>query len=789
MIRKCFFSIALSLMTLTAVAQIGAGQWKIHPYYVVDNITNCVDVGDKVYYLVGGSLYCYDKTSNDNVAVDITGSVNDMYVKQIYYNSNKGYLFIVYNNCNIDIITDDGRVVNLSAIKDVVLSKAKSVNDITFADGFTYIATSFGYITVEDDTFKVLEVRYYDINLPSVAQVGNYKIMSYSDKFFYSLVSEHVETARWHKQVVNPVGKGTIYPINDNHFFLSTNSAFYVVEVTVNSDGTLAFEPTQIVDATPSTIQMCPGGYVASHFHSGNDYKNFYYTLTDSGNVPKRHNGEGVYSSKNSGNWWIMTKSGLQNSVNGNIVQTINPNGITIKARAYWSTYDPYQQRVLLCRTAENRVLEIYDGSTTTEINSWDGTQWNNITPPDIDPAWGGNFWIKMSPNEPDTYFYSFRKLGGVAKVKNNNIVMRYSTENLPDIMSIRAVSIAYDSKGNLWMAQPYAGFDPKNPDDLSPDAVVLTPDKQALDEITSDDFIVNDLGKALKAQSDGFKRQTFDIGAGDTKVFSAGNYNDPLIIWNNNADLSLKQYKVFDSFFDQDNRTFTTYGWVYIKADKAGIIWIGTVAGVISFDPREAFNPDFRINRVKVKIDEGTNVNEVLLEGTQVNCIDVDSQNRKWIATNTNGIYLVSADGSEIIKHFNMKNSPLPSDQIYSVCYNQSTNSLLVVTGSGVLEYFCDITSSASDYSNVFAYPNPVQSSFTGYVTIKGLMDNSTVVITDAAGTNVATLTSTGGIAMWDACNSNGVPVKTGVYKVYAAQGSTPSTTDKPVTKIAVIK
>ena len=202
-----------------------------------------------------------------------------------------------------------------------------------------------------------------------------------------------------------------------------------------------------------------------------------------------------------------------------------------------------------------------------------------------------------------------------------------------------------------------------------------------------------------------------------------------------------------------------------------------------------EAFNPDFRINRNKVTKNEGALVNEVLLEGTQVNCIDVDGQNRKWIGTNTNGVYLVSADGSEIIKHFDTSNSPLPTDQIYSVCCNRATNSVLVVTANGVLEYFSDMTPSAATIANVYAYPNPVQSSFTGYVTIKGLMANSKVVITDAAGATVASLTSTGGIAIWDACNSNGVPVKTGIYKVYAAQGTTPSTTGKPLTKIAVIK
>lgn len=788
MIRKSFLTIVLSLVTLAAVAQVGAGQWKIHPYYVNDKITNCYDVGNKVYYLVSGSLFCYDKSSKENSAIDVGGKLNDVNIKQLYYNYDKDYLFIAYDNCNIDIIKGDGTVVNVSAIKDVVLTKAKEISDITFGDGFAYVATSFGYITIEDESFRVMEVRNFDVKLASVAQVGDYKIMSLSSKFYYCNVDEQVETARWHKQADNSAGNGTIYPIDSNHFFLTANLAFYIVQVTANADGTLTFTPTQIDGQAPASIQKYSQGFVASHFHYGNVFSDYYYTFDSNGGNATRHNGGGVYSSHENGNWWIIGNNGLVHQVNGVMGDAITPNGVSIKARAYWSTYDPYQQRVLVNRTAENRVLEVYDSNTTTEVNSWNGTQWSNITPPGIDPSYGGNFWIKVSPNEPDTYFFSFRKNGGVAKVKNNTVALRYDQYNAP--VSIRGSAIAFDSKGNLWIAQPYAGFVGTNPDDPSPDAVVLTPAKQALASVTPADFIVNDMGKALKARSDGYKRMSFDIGAGDTKVFSAGNYNDPLVIWNNNEDLSLKQYKVFESFFDQDNRYYSTYGWVYIKADNDGKMWIGTVSGVINFDPREAFSPDFRINRVKVSLDEGTKVNEVLLEGIQVNCIDVDAQNRKWIATNTNGIYLVSADGSEIIKHFDMRNSPLPSDQVYSVCCNQAANSVLIVTSSGVLEYFSDFTPSASDYSNVLAYPNPVQSSFTGFITIKGLMNNSKVVITDAAGTTIATLTSTGGIAMWDGCSSsNGVPVKTGVYKVYAAQGTTPSTTGKPVAKIAVIK
>lgn len=783
MIRKILFTIALSLATLISVAQIGAGQWKIHPYYVSEKVSNCIDAGEKVYYLVSRNLFCYDKASQSNSTINFSGAINDVNINQIYYSYDKDYLFVAYDNCNIDVIKGDGTVVNVSAIKDVILPKNKTINDITFGNGLTYVSTSFGYITIEDETFRVMEVRNYEMNLPSVAQVGEYKIMSLANKFYYCKASEQVEAARWHKQVDNPLGNGNIYPIgSNNRFFYKNSTALYIVDIAVGDDETLSFTPTLIENGIPASIQKCPNGYVASNFNNGS----IYYTFDNDGNNATPHNGEGFYSSQETNNWWIMSQDGLVHEVNGVKDNAIVPNGITIKARAYWSTYDPYMQRMLLCRTAENRVLEVYDETTGTEINSWDGTQWRSIPLPAHVEDFTGNFWIEVSPNEPDTYFFSYRKNGGVAKVKNDNIVLRYDEENAP--ISRKAVALAFDSKGNLWMVQPYGGFKSSTPD-LSPDAIVLTPAKQALDEITPDDFIVNDMGRVCKAASDGYKRLTFDIGAGDTKVYSAGNYNDPLVVWNNNENLSLKQYKVFESFLDQDKKQYTTYGWVYIKADNEGMIWIGTVSGVISFDPREAFNDDFRINRIKVNNNQGTVVNEVLLEGTQVNCIDVDAQNRKWIGTNTNGLYLVSADGSEIIKHFDMSNSPLPSDQIYSVCYNQATNSILIVTSSGVLEYYCDMTPSAADYSNVIAYPNPVQSSFTGYVTIKGLMTGSTVIITDAAGSKVATLTSSGGIAIWDGCNGNGVPVKTGIYKVYAAQGSAPSITGKPVTKIAVIK
>ncbi len=358
MIRKSLFVLALSLAALVGSAQIGSGQWKIHPYFVNEKVTNCIDVGDKVYYLVSGSLFCYDKASQDNGVIDVEGIINDVNIKNIYYNYNKDYLFIAYDNCNIDIIKGDGTVVNVSAIKDVILNRTKTINDITFGDMVTYVATSFGYIVIEDDTFRVKEVRYFDVNLPSLAQVGDYKILSVSGKFYYSLASAQVEALRYYQQADNSLGNGTIYPIDGTHFFLATGSAFYRVGYSVNSDGTLTFTPTLITNNVPGSIQKYPDGYVASLFNTAGVG---YYTFAGDGSNATRHTGEGVYTSRESGNWWIMGDNGLVHEVNGVMAETITPNGITIKARAYWTTYDPYMQRVLLSRTAENRVLEVWD--------------------------------------------------------------------------------------------------------------------------------------------------------------------------------------------------------------------------------------------------------------------------------------------------------------------------------------------------------------------------------------------------------------------------------------------
>ena len=59
-------AVALVLVAAQAFAQNDYGKWTIHPIFAGENITNCIDTGDDVYYLASGNLYRYDKDTQEN---------------------------------------------------------------------------------------------------------------------------------------------------------------------------------------------------------------------------------------------------------------------------------------------------------------------------------------------------------------------------------------------------------------------------------------------------------------------------------------------------------------------------------------------------------------------------------------------------------------------------------------------------------------------------------------------------------------------------------------------------
>lgn len=145
-----------------------------------------------------------------------------------------------------------------------------------------------------------------------------------------------------------------------------------------------------------------------------------------------------------------------------------------------------------------------------------------------------------------------------------------------------------------------------------------------------------------------------------------------------------------------------------------------------------------------------------------------------------------MSDDGRKELAHFTTANSPLLSDNIVKIAVSGVTGEVWFGTSEGIISWRGEATEGKNDFSGIYAFPNPVREDFEGVVTITGLVENSSVKITDVSGNLVYETTSLGGQAVWDLRNYRSQRVATGVYIVLC---SNEDGTLSGVTKMLVIR
>jgi hypothetical protein len=182
---------------------------------------------------------------------------------------------------------------------------------------------------------------------------------------------------------------------------------------------------------------------------------------------------------------------------------------------------------------------------------------------------------------------------------------------------------------------------------------------------------------------------------------------------------------------------------------------------------------------------NDGSGLADYLLGTETVTAIAIDGAGRKWFGTKSSGVYLLSADNTKVISHYNAANSPLFSDSVTAVAVDSKTGEVWFGTSEGTLSLREIAIAGRDSYSDVYSFPNPVREDFSGNVTITGLMNDTEVRITDISGNLVYKTISEGGQASWDLTTYNGQRVRTGVYLVFCADTGA---TSSAVTKILVI-
>ncbi|MFM1884472.1 MAG: hypothetical protein RL168_656 [Bacteroidota bacterium] len=197
---------------------------------------------------------------------------------------------------------------------------------------------------------------------------------------------------------------------------------------------------------------------------------------------------------------------------------------------------------------------------------------------------------------------------------------------------------------------------------------------------------------------------------------------------------------------------------------DADNELWLGTSDGlVVCFSPYNAFNGKSIDAQALLVAENG--INQKVLSGQNILSMAVDGANRKWIGTSDAGVFLLSADGLETIYHFTKENSPLLSNRVQALYIDPASGEVFMGTNRGLLSYRGTATQPSDRLAQVEVFPNPLEPQDYGPMSVRGLVPNSYVKVTNTNGRLLYEGYATGGQFTWDTYTMDGTRAPSGIY------------------------
>ena len=407
---------------------------------------------------------------------------------------------------------------------------------------------------------------------------------------------------------------------------------------------------------------------------------------------------------------------------------------------------------------------------------------WNCIT--DVKPLTGTRFWdvtaIALDPSDHNHLFIATCGTG-LYEFQNGEMVKNYDSTNSPITSALKADhpaaanyvrvdGLVYDNDGMLWMT---CSAESQNKDCL----LRLNPKTGEWKTYNNKELYYNNT--ILYILRSAVLDHSGNIWMGND------HHNHPCMIC---IDPKTETIKRYDNWLNQDGTKYELKYIHCIAQDLEGNIWMGSDQGLFMYDAQQQADPQQGFTQVKVPRNDGTDYADYLMASIDISCIKIDGANRKWIGTDGNGVYLVSADNMQQLQHFTVENSPLLSNIIESITVNNETGEVFFGTDKGLCSYIGDATAAVSEMTkdDVYAFPNPVPSGYNGLITVRGLSFNADVKILSVSGKLIAEGRSNGGTFTWNGCDRQGRRVASGIYMIVTAK----SNSEKGVVgKIAIVK
>lgn len=752
MIKK-FFAIAFILL-LGVTAKAAIGDWQLHTSYC--DATYCQIVGSKIYVLASGSLFTYDKEDGEVYTYDRINELSDYDITHIAYCKEIEALVIIYRNANIDILYSNGYVYNISDFKSKIIPN-KNINGVYINGTTAYISTGFGIVQLNLEKLEFTNTYNIGYNTYCSYIYDNHLYIGTENGIYKGAINYNLlDKANWSK--INDSKISELNYFNGKLIcFIDKKGVFYINNNTLESIVTVSATRTYKYSYIKNDKIYIGWEGILTIVESNNSYKHY---STTSGTSFLAVDGDVLWNCR-----------GIKGLVESKIID-----GKLTDGENYILPNSPVRNYCEYMRFVSDDKLLVAGGTLNYfDITFYPGTlmeydytnnKWTNLPEEKMREQTGVKYVnmcsIDENPTEPGHYFAgSFGQ--GLYEFRNNELVAHYNHKNSPlespipttnpsSVNYVRVPRVEFDNEGNLWVVNTHS------------ENIVKVRKKDG----TWQSLYYKDIANAetmieIMVDSRGWLWLTSLQGGDGPGIFCAKMNNTPF----DTGDDQTKRW--LNKITNQDGTSYTINQVYTIKEDRNGEIWVGTDAGMFVIKNPEKFFDDGIFTQIKVPRNDGTGLADYLFSGAIVTAIETDGADRKWVGTMNNGIYLVSADGLEMIHHFTTENSILPSNDIKSIAINNKSGEVFIGTANGIVSYMSDATAPEATLqeSSVHAYPNPVKASYSGNISIVGLTYDCELKIVDAAGYLIAEGTSTGGQFTWNGRNAKGEKVASGVYYV----------------------
>jgi hypothetical protein len=744
----CFVSISF---LVNAQKSIPTGNWRVHVPY--SNAFQLTETPTDLLVIARYGSFLLNKEDASIKRLSKVEGFSDVQMNVARYNYERNILVIAYQNGNIDLVKNN-QIVNISDIlDDNLIQGEKIINHIHFYKQFAYLSTSFGLLALDLDKEEIKE-SYTNIG-PGGSKIDIKASVTLGDSIY----------------IATP--EGIFAALNKSSVILGQFTNWNLLGPSKGANHIATFNNQLYADPDTNFSVYTSGGWQDVEA-DGRD------TLTS---LEVNH---GKLIAAQRGSIQIYNTNGLEQSLAVNLVDK----AIQDEEGQVWFVVNG----IGLVKKGATETLLLPNGPSG-------GTSFGML--PVGNDLWvmGGGYNRGFDPLFDNIGYYQFTE--GRWKNRGNNPL----TDNMRDFThpayskNLNELVIATQSTGIL-------SFDPS----LNPKKV-YDESNSSLRKNPANGFLIcngaafdekdvlwvsnpSNRDSSLVARTKGETWINLRIPArGGKIVVDENNYkwiitpqsnSIGIIVYDDNNTPTNRfddRYKILNTAEGQGN--LINNNVVSLALDKDGEMWIGTTQGIcVIRNPSRIFGSPGEFDSERLIITQGNNT-DYLLGDEVINDIEIDGGNRKWIATRR-GVFHITDNGDSILRRFNAENSPLLDNLVLTVGISPTSGEVFFGTQEGIISYRGDATEPVSNFDNIKIFPNPVNSGYTGAITITNLKDNTLLKLTDLSGQLVYEGKSNGGTFIWNGKNLNGERVSSGVYFVFVADDKVEETN---IAKILFLK